>query len=100
MVLLALAVGALLSSLSVVAGNGLWAIDRARSNFIADIICSIGMLLVAAFLVAPLGALGAALATLVGNAAATIVRVVILMRAWGHDTSRPSPSSHSPVDNA
>jgi O-antigen/teichoic acid export membrane protein len=91
-ILIVLALGALLSSFSVVAGNGLWAIDRARSNFIADVCCTVGTLVAAAVLVAPLGALGAALATLVGNAAATIVRVMILLRAWGSDESETKSS--------
>lgn len=83
--LIALALATLMSGFSVVAGNGLWAIDRARSNFIADICCAVGMIASAAVLVMPLGAFGAALATLIGNTAATVVRVAILLRAWQSD---------------
>lgn len=86
-ILLMLALATLLSSFSVVAGNGLWAIERARSNFFADIFCAGGMLGVAAVAVVPLGAFGAALAVLTGNGIAMVVRLVILFRAWQADQS-------------
>jgi len=84
-ILIVLALGMLCSSFSVVVGNGLWAIDRARSNFFADIFCAAGMLGVAAVAVVPFGALGAALAVFAGNGLAMVVRLVILSSAWQED---------------
>ena len=85
-ILIVLAFAMLCSSFSVVAGNGLWAIERARSNFFADIFCAAGILGVAALAVVPFGAFGAALAVLAGNCLAMVVRVIILFRAWSYDT--------------
>jgi len=95
-ILTALAFVALLNSMGTVVGNGLWAIDRPRANFIADVCCISVTLVAAAFLVFPLGALGAALATLAGACAAAIVRAMTLARYLGRDTM---PSS-VPVNSA
>jgi O-antigen/teichoic acid export membrane protein len=69
-----------MNALSIVTGNGLWAIDQPRSNFLADVCCMTATLIAAAILVHPFGALGAALATLAGATAAAVVRSFILMR--------------------
>lgn len=75
-----LAFSAFMNGLSYVAGNGLWAIDQPRLNFVADVCCMTATLLAAAFLIHPFGALGAALATLAGTSIATIVRISTLVR--------------------
>jgi O-antigen/teichoic acid export membrane protein len=80
-ILVALGLSALFAAWSVVAGNGLWAIEKAPANFVADIWATAVTLAVAAVLVLPMGALGAALATLVGSIVATALRVVALARA-------------------
>ncbi len=80
-ILFTLALSALVTSLGIVAGNGLWAIDRPRSNFVADVCCMVVTLVAAVFLVFSWGVLGAALAILAGSVVATIVRVITLTRA-------------------
>ena len=69
-----LALAGLLNSMSVVTGNGLWALHRPQSNLIGD-----GATLVATFLAAAAfapahGVTGAALATLLGVLCGTAVR--------------------------
>jgi O-antigen/teichoic acid export membrane protein len=76
----ALAVSALMNGIGVVAGNGLWAIDQPRPNFLADVFSMAVTLIAAALLVLPFGALGAALATLAGMTAAAVVRTITLVR--------------------
>jgi O-antigen/teichoic acid export membrane protein len=79
-ILLALAATALMNSLGMVAGNGLWAIDQPRCNFVADVCCMITTLVTAAVFIVSLGALGAAIATLAGTAVAATVRTITLIR--------------------
>ncbi|MEX2112396.1 MAG: lipopolysaccharide biosynthesis protein [Pirellulales bacterium] len=79
-ILVTLAVSALMSGLGIVAGNGLWAINQPRSNFVADVCCMSVTLIAAAFLIVPFGALGAALATLAGASTAAVVRGITLAR--------------------
>lgn len=79
-ILIALAVSTLMNGLSIVSGSGLWAIDRPRSNFLADVCCMGATLIAAAVLVHPFGALGAALATLAGTSTAAVVRIFTLIR--------------------
>ena len=79
-ILFTLALGTLMNSIGVVAGNGLWAIDRPRSNFFADVACMFATLIAAALLIIPFGTLGAALATLAGMTAAAVVRTITLLR--------------------
>jgi O-antigen/teichoic acid export membrane protein len=79
-ILFLLALSALANSIGMVAANGLWAIDRPRSNFLADVGCLAVTLITAAFLLVPLGPLGAALATLAGALTATLMRIVTLAR--------------------
>ncbi|MGD9722717.1 MAG: lipopolysaccharide biosynthesis protein [Pirellulales bacterium] len=81
-ILVTLSLAALVSSLSIVIGNGLWAIDQPRASFAADVCSTVITLAAAALLVPSMGALGAALATLAGSAVATLVRLVILVRAY------------------
>jgi O-antigen/teichoic acid export membrane protein len=79
-ILFILTLSMLMVSAGTVAGNGLWAINRPRLNFIADVCCMSVTLLMAGVLVGPLGVLGAALATMAGNATAALVRVITLLR--------------------
>jgi len=79
-ILAALAVSTLMNGIGVVAGNGLWAIDKPRPNFLADVFCMFATIVAAWFLIVPLGVLGAALANLAGMSAAAIVRTITLMR--------------------
>jgi O-antigen/teichoic acid export membrane protein len=69
-----------MNGISIVAGNGLWAIHQPRSNFVADVCCMSVTLIAAALLIHPFGALGAALATLGGTLTAAIVRTITLFR--------------------
>ena len=93
----ALAVSALMNGIGVVAGNGLWAIDQPRPNFLADVFSMAVTLIAAALLVLPLGALGAALATLAGMTAAAVVRSITLARYLRRaETDNHVSTSHSP----
>jgi O-antigen/teichoic acid export membrane protein len=82
-ILFLLGLSATMNALSILTGNGLWAIDQPRSNFLADVCCMTVTLIVAAMLVLPFGAFGAALATLAGATAAAVVRSFTLMRRLG-----------------
>ena len=80
MVVTLLMAGLLINSLGIVAGNGLWALERPQANFIADI-TALGIGLLATLLLVPsYGSLGAAGATLIGHAAGAAVRFVTLRR--------------------
>jgi O-antigen/teichoic acid export membrane protein len=79
-VLALLALNMLFNSLGVTASNGLWAMDRPRANFTADV-CTFAVAVSLMFcLVGPLGVLGAALATLGGTVAGVTVRWLTLAR--------------------
>jgi len=76
-----LSLSVLANSIGVVAGNGLWAIERPSASFAADV-CSLIVVILAALVCVPLfGPLGAALATLAGTASDAAVRVFILRLA-------------------
>ncbi|MEP3479808.1 MAG: hypothetical protein ABJZ55_11220 [Fuerstiella sp.] len=72
-----LTLSVLANALGALAGNGLWAIDRPRANFIADITTLIIAIVCAALLVQPYAAFGAASATLLASAGGAVVRFVI-----------------------
>lgn len=73
-----LSLSVLANSIGVVAGNGLWAIERPSASFAADV-CSLMVVILAALVCVPLfGPLGAALATLAGTASDAAVRLAIL----------------------
>ena len=78
-ILITLAVSTLMNGLSIVAGNGLWALDQPRSNFMADVCCMTVTLTAAALLIYPFGILAHALAVLVGTSVAAVVRLFTLM---------------------
>jgi O-antigen/teichoic acid export membrane protein len=82
LILTALAISALINSIGVVAGNGLWAINKPRANFQADLSCMAATLITASFLIFPFGALGAALAILSGMVVSTVVRMIMLAREF------------------
>jgi O-antigen/teichoic acid export membrane protein len=69
-----LSAAAVFNSVAVVAGNGLWAVDRPRLNLWGDGATLLATVVAALLLVQPLGVMGAATATLIGTAAGTIVR--------------------------
>ncbi len=96
-ILIALAFAALLNSIGMVVGNGLWAIDQPRANFLADVCCISVTLAVAAALVFPLGALGAALASLAGAFVAAVVRTFTLIRYLDRDVVASANAVHPAV---
>jgi O-antigen/teichoic acid export membrane protein len=79
-IVLTLALSTTMNGLSIVVGNGLWAIHHPRSNFFADVCCMTVTLIAAALLIHPFGPLGAALASLAGASTAAVVRTVTLIR--------------------
>lgn len=89
-ILFVLCLSTFMNALSILTGNGLWAIDRPRSNFFADLCCMTVTLIAAAMLLHPFGALGAALATLVGTTVAAVVRSLTLMRCLDGHASQSS----------
>lgn len=72
-----LTLSVLANALGALAGNGLWAIDRPRANFVADITTLIVAIGGAMLLVQPYAAYGAAMATLFASSAGAIVRYTI-----------------------
>jgi O-antigen/teichoic acid export membrane protein len=79
-ILLALALSATVSSLGLVAGNGLWAVDRPRTNFVGDIYCMLTTLTMSVLLIPRFGVLGAALTNLSGMTAGAVARIIVLHR--------------------
>ena len=69
-----LALGVLVNNLGNSAGRGLWVLDRPRGNLLPDAALSLVTLGVFFALVQPLGAMGAAIATLAGNFAGALLR--------------------------
>ncbi len=64
-----------------IAGIGLWAIDKPRINFSADVVTLLITVAAGFVLVVPFGAFGAALAILAGTSAGCVVRTWRLRRA-------------------
>jgi O-antigen/teichoic acid export membrane protein len=98
-ILLALSLAAMATAWGMVAGNGLWAVDRPKANFVADVCCLAVTLTAAAALVVPYGALGAALATLIGAFAGVIARTLILLRAL-REVEQSTSAAHTIPDLA
>jgi O-antigen/teichoic acid export membrane protein len=73
-VLALLALNMLINSLGITAGNGLWAMDRPRANFLADVCSFVVAFSFLLCLVGPFGVPGAALATLAGTTVGVAVR--------------------------
>jgi O-antigen/teichoic acid export membrane protein len=66
-ILTALAANVLVGSLGFVAANGLWAIGKPRASMFADALLMVATIVAAVLLVGSYGALGAALAALIGS---------------------------------
>jgi len=79
-ILAILAFSMLADSMGITAGNGLWAVDRPRENFAADVCTLVVTLTVALCLVYPLAATGAAIGMLAGKMAGTGVRCSTFLR--------------------
>ncbi len=77
---LLLALSATVNAIGVVAGNGLWALDRPRANLWGDVATLLTTVSAAILLVLPLGLAGAALATLTGIVVGTVARCITLSR--------------------
>jgi O-antigen/teichoic acid export membrane protein len=75
-----LSCGVLTNSLAIVAGNGLWAVNRPRANLIADLCILLVTVSAAFFLVGRWGITGAAAATLLGSTTGMIARTLIARR--------------------
>jgi len=73
-IVLILSLSVLVNSLAVLAGNGLWAVDRPQANLIGDVTAMLSTLAVALYWVDSAGALGIAYAILVGGATGAVVR--------------------------
>jgi len=79
-ILAVLALQVWVMSLGITAGNGLWAMDRARANAIADA-CTVAVTVVAvAVLLPPYGVNGAAVGALIGTTAGVLIRIAVLVR--------------------
>ena len=92
-----LSLSVLANSVGVVAGNGLWAIERPSANFVADSV-SVGITIVAMAICVPLwGPLGAAAATLAGTASDAAVRPWILRLAM-QELAAEEPSNDQARD--
>lgn len=70
-----------------VAGNGLWALDKPRANFVADMVTLIFAVATAPMLIGPYGALGAAGSTLAATTTGAVVRQLIFMQAASEKTT-------------
>jgi O-antigen/teichoic acid export membrane protein len=79
-VMATLALALLINSLAMTASIGLYALEQTRVNFVVDLISTVIALLAAVFLIVPLGALGAALASVVAAAVAATGKCLVLIR--------------------
>lgn len=73
-----LAASVLATSFAVAGGNGLWAVERPQANLVADAVTLLVTLVTALLLVGSAGVVGAAAATLCGNASGALTRLLIL----------------------
>lgn len=83
-VLLTLSV--LANAVGNVAGNGLWALNRPRANFVADMLTLTVAIAAAPPLVGPYGAKGAAMATLTACIFGAVFRQLIFRQASAEAT--------------
>ncbi len=81
-VMLLLALGLVANSISMTAGNGLWAVERPAANFRADICALVIAIAASAVFLPHYGALGAALAMFLGVSGGAAVRCWILFRVF------------------
>lgn len=73
-----LAAAAVINSLGIVAGNGLWAMELPSANFRADACAMVVWIAGTALLVPLYGALGAAIASAAGTTVGAVVRGIVL----------------------
>ncbi len=73
-----LAGSVLATGFAVTGGNGLWAVERPQANLIADVVTLLVTITTAVLLVGRAGVVGAAAATLCGNSAGAVTRLLIL----------------------
>ncbi len=79
-ILTVLVLSVMATSVGWAAGNGIWAMDRPQATFAPDL-CALVVTVIAAFLlVQPMGALGAALATLAGTVTAAVLKCLTLVQ--------------------
>ena len=76
-----LTLSVLANAFSNVAGNGLWALDKPRLNFVADMVTLTVAIATAPILIGPYGATGAALSTLSACSVGAICRQLIFFDA-------------------
>ena len=86
-VMATLALATLINSLAITAATGLYALEQTRVNFIVDLIATLLGLSAAIFLIVPLGAFGAALASVVAAAGAATGKYVVLFRLTRSDSA-------------
>jgi O-antigen/teichoic acid export membrane protein len=79
LIIAVLAFGAIANSLSIVAGNGLWAMELPSANFRGDVCAMLTWIAATAVLVPMYGPLGAAVASTIGMSVGAIVRGAVLM---------------------
>lgn len=83
-----IALGIVINTLNVVAGNGLWALDRPRDGLPADAMTFVSTALFAVMLVPPMGVLGAAISTSAAQAVGGIVRAAMLRKVLAEQTPK------------
>lgn len=95
MVLTICVLSLLAMSMGIVSGNGLWVLERPRATFSADVCALAATLVTALVLIAPLGALGAALATLAGSLIGGALKSAKFLRLIR--TAVPTPAEPQPL---
>lgn len=88
LVCLLLALSILANSLSIVAGNGVWALDRPAWNLPGDAATLVSTLIAANHFVPRHQVVGAALATLIGTIVGAVVRGAVLFREMERAAAR------------
>jgi O-antigen/teichoic acid export membrane protein len=94
-----LALATFADALGITAGSGLWALDRPAANFASDLVQLAVTLVVAAALVAPLGAMGIAAALVAGRSAGAALRWFALRKclaAAHRNSNSPLPLGEGP----
>jgi O-antigen/teichoic acid export membrane protein len=84
LVLLLLALQMLMNSLGIVAGNGLWAVNRPRANFLADVATLVASAGAMALSIPGYGVTGAAFGLLAGTTIGAAIRTWTLLQMLRH----------------
>jgi O-antigen/teichoic acid export membrane protein len=98
-ILTALALVMFANGVGTIAGTGLWAIDKPRINFTADVVTLLVTIAAGFALVVPLGAFGAALAILAGTSTGCVVRTLRLQRALALCEVPTEVNDQQPLDH-